>query len=896
MKLLVPLIANHADWLVRRVLQYAGEYGYSRHTGPLADAWRQSLSRLSKALLSAIQNHDRAPELGPDNDQTWGPVASFAVREARLCRKHGMTLGESMGFLKGCRQSTIDLVLQAGFGIEDQMQCQRFVERCLDRLEIAFCGGWDAPAEPVGTKDEKQTEDAEYAPERGRTLFEYAPDGCYLSDLKGTFIDGNRAAEELVGYKREDLIGKNFLKLKLLSPGQIPKATMLLARNALGKATGPDEFVLTQKDGCQIPVEIRTFPVEMQGQSLVLGIARDISQRKQTEAALRESEEKYRLLVENAHEAIVVVQDGMVIFMNDKAPEIGGYTKQEVIARPFLEYVHPEDREMMVERQKRRSQGDNNPFLYPCRFVDSQGEVKWLEIHSAPFLWEGKPATLNFLKDVTERKEMEQELIHLERMRAQAEISMGVSHNLNNLLTCIQTPAQLIQMLSNDDRILEEAAAIDQAVQRATDLIRRLRRSVKRGTEPENLKPIDVNEVVQEVAQVMRSHWEKEQKTPVKLVTKLKKVPAVRGTWYGLYDVLHNLLVNAAEALSKGGSITIGTKAVAKGIRLTVSDTGVGMDEETRRRVFEAFFTTKADVGAGLGLTTVYGTITRWGGVIKAKSSPGKGTTFTVLLPTGSDSNIRMEGAGTSEQPCDRECINARQRLKEKIGRNGRMFARELLSTFQKFELRLQELSAIRRIVEALTHLRDTRKVMAGVIDAILDETNAENCSLMVFNPETQALNIKAARGQSDSASSYYDAGSIPQPKFRIGEGVAGWVVQNKKPVFIPEVSKDDRFVDLPQDSEPVGSMLCLPLMVDTQILGVVNMSHPNPHAFSAEDQRLMTIIADQVAIALNSVRIFEGTQQLNTSLEVKIADATRELQRVNLELKEDIARRKQTE
>jgi PAS domain S-box-containing protein len=130
-----------------------------------------------------------------------------------------------------------------------------------------------------------ETEELKASEERLRILFEFAPDAYYLNDLKGNFVDGNRAAEKITGYKRDELIGKSFLKLKLLSRRQIMKAAKLLLKNALGKPTGPDEFILNRKDGTQVSVEIRTFPVKIKGQTLVLGIARDISDRKRAETA-----------------------------------------------------------------------------------------------------------------------------------------------------------------------------------------------------------------------------------------------------------------------------------------------------------------------------------------------------------------------------------------------------------------------------------------------------------------------------------------------------------------------------------------------------------------------------------------------------------------------------------
>ncbi len=149
-------------------------------------------------------------------------------------------------------------------------------------------------AERLGRITESMRAEAELksSEERLKILFEFAPDAYYLNDLKGNFVDGNKLTEEITGYKKGELIGKSFLKLKLLSVKQIPKAAALLVRNALGKATGPDEFILNRKGGNQVPVEIRTFPVKIKGKALVLGIARDITERKRAERELQERNEQ----------------------------------------------------------------------------------------------------------------------------------------------------------------------------------------------------------------------------------------------------------------------------------------------------------------------------------------------------------------------------------------------------------------------------------------------------------------------------------------------------------------------------------------------------------------------------------------------------------------------------
>ncbi len=185
--------------------------------------------------------------------------------------------------------------------------------------------------------DRKRAEDElRDSEERLNLLFEYAPDAYYLSDVRGTLLDGNRAAEQLVGYKREELIGSSFLEQGLLSADQFPRAAALLARSALGQATGPDEFVLTRKDGTTVTVEISTYPVKVKGDSVILGIARDISGRKRAEDALRANERRYRGLFENSPVAL----------WEEDASEVKRYVEDLRASgvRDFREYFenHPE--------------------------------------------------------------------------------------------------------------------------------------------------------------------------------------------------------------------------------------------------------------------------------------------------------------------------------------------------------------------------------------------------------------------------------------------------------------------------------------------------------------------------------------------------------------------------
>ena len=159
------------------------------------------------------------------------------------------------------------------------------------------------------TERKQAAENLKISEERLKILFESAPDAYYLSDLKGNFIDGNKAAVDLLGYKREELVGKNFLKLKLLSAKEILRASKLLLKNVQGKGTGPDEFILNRKDGSQVPVEILTHPVKIKNKKVVLGIAREITDRKQAEEEKKEHLRNIELLSKTAMQFVEFSQD-----------------------------------------------------------------------------------------------------------------------------------------------------------------------------------------------------------------------------------------------------------------------------------------------------------------------------------------------------------------------------------------------------------------------------------------------------------------------------------------------------------------------------------------------------------------------------------------------------------
>jgi signal transduction histidine kinase len=236
--------------------------------------------------------------------------------------------------------------------------------------------------------------------------------------------------------------------------------------------------------------------------------------------------------------------------------------------------------------------------------------------------------------DITERKRAEDELVRSQRLRAAGELSLGVSHNLNNILTGILGPAHLLKEIVTEGEAAEYVDVILRSSQRARDLVHRLRRTVEE--EGADLQAVYLERAIHEAIKAAQPRWKDEPEVNgvlIEIKTHFSDAPIAAADSAGLHDILLNLFFNAVDALTTGGTITIRAQRNNEYAELIFSDSGIGMDEDTRRRVFEPFFTTKVNVGTGLGLSTAYATVQRWGGEITVESAPGKGTRFILQMP-----------------------------------------------------------------------------------------------------------------------------------------------------------------------------------------------------------------------------------------------------------------------
>jgi len=488
--------------------------------------------------------------------------------------------------------------------------------------------------------ESKQAEDALRESEgKYRALFDTAQDAIFLSDERGRFLDINQAACESLGYTKEELLE---LCNKDIDADPSGYEAFVQVRDGLVENM---RFDLDQrrKDGTLLPVEITGCFFTSGGQRISLAIARDITLRKNAEEALRESEEKYRVLVENANDAIFVMQDQKVKFPNPRAVEIGRHLGVDLEQVPFINYIHPEDREMVIKRHISRLKGEKVPSTYSFRLIARDGEELWMELNAILINWEGKPATLNFLRDITKQKKLEAQLQQARRMEALGTLAGGIAHDFNNLLMGIQGCTSLMLIDTDLPQLhYEELKGIEDIVKSAAGLTKQLLGFARTGKY--EVKPTDMNELIHKSSQ-MFGRTKKETKIHTKYHESIWPVEVDRSQ---IEQVLLNLYVNAWQAMPGGGELYLQTENVmfdesyskpyklspGKYIKISVTDTGVGMDEATQERIFEPFFTTKKmGRGIGLGLASTYGIIKNHDGIINVFSQKGEGTTFDIYLP-----------------------------------------------------------------------------------------------------------------------------------------------------------------------------------------------------------------------------------------------------------------------
>jgi PAS domain S-box-containing protein len=504
---------------------------------------------------------------------------------------------------------------------------------------IGFCGiSRDKTKQKMAERALKKSE------EKYRHILESIEEGYFELDLAGNRTYANDALCRLYGYSSDEMMGLNYRQYST------PETSKLLFEkyNEVYRTGNPCIIVdheLMRKDSTRLWVESSVYLTRDDSGKPVgfHGMVRDRTEQRKTNLALQQSEEKYRLLVENAHDCIYIIQDGMVPFANPRTTEFTGYTVEELSGLPFMDLIHPNDRAMVGRRQQKAADDGKSTEVYEFRLINKNRDTLWVELNAVEIVWGDRPATLNFLRNITAQKRAEAQFLQAQKMEAIGTLAGGIAHDFNNLLMTIQGNASLMLLTINTDHPhYARLKSIEQQVQAGADLTKQLLGVAKGGKY--EVKPTNFNILLEESLSLfgrtskditIRQHFEEP----------LWTVEVDRSQ---IEQVLLNLYVNAGHAMPGGGDLDISTQNVTlhedycsaygvapgKYVRISVTDNGVGMDEATQKRAFDPFFTTKdMGRGTGLGLASAYGIIKNHGGIINIYSEKGEGTTIRIYLP-----------------------------------------------------------------------------------------------------------------------------------------------------------------------------------------------------------------------------------------------------------------------
>ena len=487
-------------------------------------------------------------------------------------------------------------------------------------------------------RDITERKKAEEALQLRARLLNEATDSIIATDLNGNLIYMNEATCQSLGYSVEKLLTMNLKQL--VPPGT---ATLIDERLELVKTgeTITFESERMRQDGRVFPVEIMARTIKLGEQAIILSVIRDITERKKTEEALRESEERYRALLEleeRIGEAVVMLQDderGIArhIYASEEWSRITGYSRGELFNMSMLDLLHPADHEEAIRRHKQRMRGEILPGLYEATIIRKDGNKTTIEGTYACSTYKGKPANVGYIRDISERRKMEEQLIVTDRLASIGELASGVAHELNNPLTGIIGFSELLLNKNVPADVKEDLKVINREAQRTSQVVRNLLTFARKHDTTK--KPVNINQTIQSVLE-LRAYEQKVHN--IEVVTKFDpSLPEITADIFRLQQVFVNIIINAEHFMMQAhgkGKLTITTELEEGIIRASFADDGPGIKEEDMRHLFDPFFTTKeVGKGTGLGLSICHGIVTEHGGNIYAESQLNKGATFIVELP-----------------------------------------------------------------------------------------------------------------------------------------------------------------------------------------------------------------------------------------------------------------------
>ena len=498
-------------------------------------------------------------------------------------------------------------------------------------------------------------------------IIESSLDSIITTDKKGYVTRANKSFLQLLGYKKDEVLGRHMAEFSPMEEGTyestigesvhidkgffdniMESMSILVKKGRLYNL----EFYLTHKDRRVIPVEesIVYFSDKEGNVRGAVGIIRDVTERKKIEKEIREARDFLESIIESSGDGIVITDEkGDILSVNTSMEKVSGFNKKELIGK------HPsilvtEEKGMREKILIKISELFEKGFTsYETLHKNKDGSFIEVECNTSVIKDEkGNPtAGVSIIRDITERKKMEQQLLQSEKLKSLGELAGGVAHDFNNVLAAILGRVQLLKIQfkppsgKQEKRksmldLMKSLEIIERASLDGAETVRRIQEFSRKRTDDKNFTQFDINRLLDDALEFTSVRWKNEAEAKgikINIQKEYSSLPSTLGSATELREVFTNLINNALDAMPQGGSIRIKTCKENSHLSIIVEDTGTGIPEDVKNRIFDPFFTTKGVQSTGLGMSISYGIIHRHKGAIVVNSSEGKGTTFTIRLP-----------------------------------------------------------------------------------------------------------------------------------------------------------------------------------------------------------------------------------------------------------------------
>jgi PAS domain S-box-containing protein len=482
------------------------------------------------------------------------------------------------------------------------------------------------------------------------TTFNAMSDGIFIFDNAGQLIRVNRAGAAMEDTWPHLMLGRRCCDILRTSEGNtcLVEKTIQEGRSVTIEVV-PERF--------NRPLLVTAEPITEKGDKTVGAVctARDLSELRKAEAKAREHQSLLMNILESARESIYAVDtEGRFQWCNTATINATGYKSEDLIGHSFLDITFETDREIAREHFERTLEG--KPQTYEARFFAYDGNLRYALFDTAPLVVDGyTTGVLGIARDITEQKQERQRAAQADKLRALGQLASGVAHDFNNALTAILGRTQLMRRMVDDEALLHNLDVIQTASEDAAATVRRIQTFARQSPSKE-FEPLDVSLLLRDAIEITRTRWENEARVRGLRYDVELNAPCpsyVQGSASELREVFVNLIVNAVDAMPLGGQLNIDCVRADDRLVLRFRDTGLGMSEDVRERIFEPFYTTKGAHGTGLGLAVSYGIIERHEGHFSVESEIGQGTTFEIDLPV-------VEPAATTEsKPSETHAVPA---------------------------------------------------------------------------------------------------------------------------------------------------------------------------------------------------------------------------------------------